>query len=76
MTQFALKLASAATLAIGLLSGTSAFAQSAKVTDATVAFLMPDQSSTRYEEHDSPGFPGGNEEALRRLQGDLPECKR
>lgn len=24
--------------------------------DATVGFLMPDQGSTRYEEHDSPGF--------------------
>ncbi len=24
--------------------------------NATVAFLMPDQGSTRYEEHDSPGF--------------------
>ncbi len=24
--------------------------------DTTVAFLMPDQSSTRYEEHDHPGF--------------------
>lgn len=23
---------------------------------ATVAFLMPDQASTRYEEHDFPGF--------------------
>ncbi|MBM7047385.1 MULTISPECIES: sugar ABC transporter substrate-binding protein [Rhizobium] len=54
MNHFALKIAGAA--ALGLLSGTSAFAQSAKVTDATVAFLMPDQSSTRYEEHDFPGF--------------------
>ncbi|SCW79668.1 D-xylose transport system substrate-binding protein [Rhizobium mongolense subsp. loessense] len=56
MTQFAWKLAGAAALAVALLSGTSALAQSAKVTDATVAFLMPDQSSTRYEEHDYPGF--------------------
>jgi D-xylose transport system substrate-binding protein len=55
MTHFSWKLAGAALLAAGLLSGTSAFAQS-KVTDATVAFLMPDQSSTRYEEHDYPGF--------------------
>jgi D-xylose transport system substrate-binding protein len=23
---------------------------------ATVAFLMPDQASTRYEQHDFPGF--------------------
>jgi D-xylose transport system substrate-binding protein len=26
------------------------------VSGATVAFLMPDQASTRYEEHDHPGF--------------------
>ena len=25
-------------------------------TAETVAFLMPDQASTRYEEHDWPGF--------------------
>ena len=56
MTELSTKLAGAAVLALGLLSGTSVFAQSAKVTDATVAFLMPDQSSTRYEEHDFPGF--------------------
>lgn len=55
MTQFAWKVAGAAALALGLFGSTSAFAQS-KVTDATVAFLMPDQSSTRYEEHDYPGF--------------------
>jgi len=40
-----------AALAAGLLSGTAALAQS-----GTVAFLMPDQGSTRYEEHDWPGF--------------------
>jgi D-xylose transport system substrate-binding protein len=56
MTKFAWKLTGAAALAVCLLSGTSAFAQSAKVTDATVAFLMPDQASTRYEQHDYPGF--------------------
>jgi D-xylose transport system substrate-binding protein len=56
MTSFACKLTGAAALALGLLTGTSAFAQSAKVTDATVAFLMPDQASTRYEQHDFPGF--------------------
>ena len=32
--------------------GSAAFAQEA----ATVAFLMPDQASTRYEQHDFPGF--------------------
>lgn len=52
MTKFTLKMAGAAALVVGLLSGTSAFAQSG----ATVAFLMPDQASTRYEEHDYPGF--------------------
>lgn len=30
--------------------------KAAEVKDATVAFLMPDQGSTRYEEHDYPGF--------------------
>ncbi|AGT11291.1 ABC transporter substrate-binding protein [Paracoccus aminophilus] len=43
-------LAGAAVLAGGFAAG--AFAQDA----ATVAFLMPDQASTRYEEHDFPGF--------------------
>ena len=38
-------------LALSLLSSTACFAAG-----ATVAFLMPDQGSTRYEEHDSPGF--------------------
>jgi D-xylose transport system substrate-binding protein len=42
-------LAGAFTLA--LMSG-AAWAQE----DATVAFLMPDQASTRYEQHDFPGF--------------------
>lgn len=42
----------AATCAIALLMGSAAMAQ----TPGTVAFLMPDQASTRYEEHDFPGF--------------------
>jgi D-xylose transport system substrate-binding protein len=37
--------------ALALMS-TTAWAQE----DATVAFLMPDQASTRYEQHDYPGF--------------------
>ena len=45
-----MKLTGAGALAMALLGGT-AWAQS-----GTVAFLMPDQSSTRYEEHDFPGF--------------------
>ncbi len=52
MTNFATKMTTAAALVASLLGGTSAFAQSG----ATVAFLMPDQASTRYEEHDYPGF--------------------
>lgn len=41
--------------ALTLIAASSAYAQSA-VSDATLAFLMPDQGSTRYEEHDHPGF--------------------
>lgn len=47
-----LTLASALSVAAGLLAGSAALAQ----TSGTVAFLMPDQGSTRYEEHDFPGF--------------------
>jgi D-xylose transport system substrate-binding protein len=49
-----IRFASTGALTLSLLSGTAAFA--APVTDATVAFLMPDQASTRYEQHDYPGF--------------------
>ena len=38
-------------VAATLMTGT-AWAQD----NATVAFLMPDQASTRYEQHDYPGF--------------------
>jgi D-xylose transport system substrate-binding protein len=55
MTKFAWKRSSAAALALILLSGTAAFAQT-DIANSTVAFLMPDQASTRYEEHDHPGF--------------------
>ena len=41
----------AGAFALALMSG-AAWAQE----DATVAFLMPDQASTRYEQHDFPGF--------------------
>jgi D-xylose transport system substrate-binding protein len=54
MIKFA-KSTGAAALAFSLLGVAAAFAQTA-VADATVAFLMPDQASTRYEEHDYPGF--------------------
>ena len=53
MTRLATKLAGVAGLALFALGGN---VHAAAVTDATVAFLMPDQGSTRYEEHDSPGF--------------------
>ncbi len=35
---------------------------------ATVAFLMPDQASTRYEQHDFPGFQAEMEKLC-------PSCK-
>ncbi len=47
-------LKSAGLFALTLSLGSGAFAQVAE--NATVAFLMPDQGSTRYEEHDYPGF--------------------
>jgi D-xylose transport system substrate-binding protein len=42
----------AATLTALFLSSAASYAQ----TTGTVAFLMPDQGSTRYDEHDWPGF--------------------
>ena len=48
------KLTHAAALATLVLGTTSLYAQT--ITPAKIAFLMPDQSSTRYEEHDKPGF--------------------
>lgn len=48
----------AASLAMTTLMGGTALAQEA----ATVAFLMPDQASTRYEQHDFPGFKAALEE--------------
>ena len=55
MTAIHLKRAGIAAFALALMSSASAFAGS-KVENATVAFLMPDQASTRYEQHDYPGF--------------------
>jgi len=48
------KLARAAALTSLVLGAASVYAQT--ITPAKVAFLMPDQSSTRYEQHDRPGF--------------------
>jgi D-xylose transport system substrate-binding protein len=56
-------LAGLGAVAAALLAGT-AFAQE----NATVAFLMPDQASTRYEEHDAPGF-------IAEMQKLCPSCK-
>jgi len=61
-----LKTPAAAAVALGLLGGTAASA--ATVSNATVAFLMPDQSSTRYEEHDAPGF-------MAEMKKLCPSCK-
>ena len=61
-----LKTPVAAAFALGLLG--AAGASAATVTNATVAFLMPDQSSTRYEEHDHPGF-------VAQMQKLCPTCK-
>ncbi len=49
----------AAVLGVGLLSGTTVLAANpsgGNVSNAKIAFLMPDEGSTRYEEHDRPGF--------------------
>jgi D-xylose transport system substrate-binding protein len=43
-----------AMLALLATAGSATFA--APVSNAKIAFLMPDQASTRYEEHDHPGF--------------------
>jgi len=45
--------AAMASLLVALSAGVGS---AAEIGDATVAFLMPDQASTRYEEHDAPGF--------------------
>jgi D-xylose transport system substrate-binding protein len=41
---------------LALLAATSLAAPAMAQEGATVAFLMPDQASTRYEQHDAPGF--------------------
>ncbi len=48
--------AATSALAAGLLGGMTAHAGAAAVANVKVAFLMPDEGSTRYEEHDRPGF--------------------
>ncbi len=56
MTKSYKKLTTTTALVLFTLGGSVGASRAAGVTDATVAFLMPDQGSTRYEEHDSPGF--------------------
>ena len=55
---------SALSLALGLIGATQAYA----APSGTVAFLMPDQASTRYEQHDFPGFKA----EMAKL---CPDCK-
>jgi D-xylose transport system substrate-binding protein len=64
MTRHAFPLTSFAALGIGLLGALPATA----APSGTVAFLMPDQASTRYEQHDFPGFKA----AMSKL---CPDCK-
>ncbi|WP_069263740.1 ABC transporter substrate-binding protein [Paraburkholderia nodosa] len=52
MTRLHTQLIRSAALSLALAGITSAYA----APSGTVAFLMPDQASTRYEQHDFPGF--------------------
>src|SRR5258708_8759098 len=52
MTRLSNQLIGASALSLSLLSSTAALA----APSGSVAFLMPDQASTRYEQHDFPGF--------------------
>ncbi|CAM2155484.1 D-xylose transport system substrate-binding protein [Pararobbsia alpina] len=64
MTRLSHTLIAASTLSLGMMSATAAFAAAS----GTVAFLMPDQASTRYEQHDFPGFKA----EMAKL---CPDCK-
>ena len=64
MTRLSNHLIGASALGLGLLGGTPALA----APSGTVAFLMPDQASTRYEQHDFPGFKA----EMAKL---CPDCK-
>ena len=54
MTAVAWRSIAAACLLLGVPGGLGA--RAAGVSNVKVAFLMPDEASTRYEEHDRPGF--------------------
>jgi len=56
MNTFSSRLSRPALLAAVMLGAGFASAQAADISGSTVAFLMPDQGSTRYEQHDHPGF--------------------
>ena len=56
MVQYSSKLAGAAVLALAFATSGGTIVRAADISGSTVAFLMPDQGSTRYEEHDHPGF--------------------
>jgi D-xylose transport system substrate-binding protein len=45
-----------AAMAISTLAFGASMANAQDISGSTVAFLMPDQGSTRYEQHDHPGF--------------------
>ena len=64
MTRHSNKLIGASALSLMLMSGTAATA----APSGTVAFLMPDQGSTRSEQHDFPGFKA----EMNKL---CPDCK-
>src|SRR6201996_1154309 len=64
MNSFPNKLIGASALTLSMLGSTAAFA----APSGTVAFLMPDQASTRYEQHDFPGFKA----EMNKL---CPDCK-
>jgi D-xylose transport system substrate-binding protein len=55
MTRIFKKTKFALTLTLSMIGAITMQARAADL-NATVAFLMPDQGSTRYEEHDAPGF--------------------
>lgn len=65
MNRISISVTAAAALAVTLSAASPVFAQAA---GSTVAFLMPDQGSTRYEEHDWPGFQA-------EMQKLCPDCK-
>lgn len=60
MTSARLSIATGSAIAAAILFAGTTGASSQDAT--TVAFLMPDQASTRYEEHDWPGFQAAMEE--------------